>query len=357
MNRVNTRPTIKDVAKASGVSAQTVSRVVNNRPDVADDTRDRVKKVIQDIGYQPSALARSLIRKESLTLGVVTAGLKYLGPSRTLSGITGAAEEAGYSLLLKELPNFNATDIVPIINELRSRHVDGIIWAAPEIGDNRNWVDEFPEQVNLPFVYLTMEPRDDISIISVDNHKGAVLAVNHLFERGYKKIGHIAGPLDWWESCQRFEAWKEIVSQDPEFDMDRYWIEGNWSSRSGMEAMRTLFKQAPDLDAVFVGNDQMALGAMMVINEHDLRVPEDIGIVGFDNISESEFFSPPLTTIQHNHIEVGSLAVEEIIRLIEAIQHNQIPEHRVQMLEPVLLVRKSSVKEVEQKGGDQERMN
>jgi DNA-binding LacI/PurR family transcriptional regulator len=356
MNRVKTRPTIKDVAKASGVSAQTVSRVVNNRPDVADDTRERVKKVIKDIGYQPSALARSLIRKESLTLGIVTAGLKHLGPSRTLNGITGAAEEAGYSLLLKELPNYNATDIVPIINELRSRHVDGIIWAAPEIGDNRDWVEEFPEQGNMPFVYLTMEPRDSKSIISVDNHKGGTLAVEHLIENGYTKIGHIAGPLDWWESCQRFKAWKEIVSQDSDFDVEQYWTEGNWSSRSGMQAMKALFKKAPDLDAVFVGNDQMALGALMVIRERGLRVPEDIGIVGFDNISESEFFAPPLTTIQHNHIEVGALAVEEIIRLITAVQHNRKPNYRVQTLEPALLVRKSSVKEVERKRGGLESM-
>lgn len=351
MNRSKTRPTIKDVARASGVSAQTVSRVVNNRPDVADETRERVKKVIQDIGYQPSALARSLIRNESLTLGIVTAGLKHLGPSRTLNGITGAAEEAGYSLLLKELPNYNATDIVPIIDELRSRHVDGIIWAAPEIGDNRDWVDEFPEQDNLPFVYLTMEPRDSKSIISVDNHKGAVLAVAHLIENGYTKIGHIAGPLDWWESCQRFKAWREIVSQDPDFDVDRYWTEGNWSSRSGVEAMQALLDKAPDLDAVFVGNDQMALGALSVIRRKGLSVPEDVGVVGFDNISESEFFSPPLTTIQHNHIEVGARAVEEIIRLIEATQHDQKPEHRVQMLEPALLVRKSSAKQVGRKGG------
>jgi DNA-binding LacI/PurR family transcriptional regulator len=352
MKRHNNRPTIKDVAQACGVSAQTVSRVVNNRPDVADETREKIKRVISEIGYQPSALARSLIRNESLTLGIVTAGLKYLGPSRTLNGIAGAAEEAGYSLILKELPNFNATDILPIINELRSRHVDGIIWAAPEIGDNREWVDEFSEQLNLPVVFLTMEPRKNISIIAVDNHKGAQLAVEHLIDNGYQKIGHIAGPLDWWESCQRFNAWKELVSKNGDFDVDRYWAEGNWSSRSGVEAMQKLFSKAPDLDAVFVGNDQMALGALTVIYENKLRVPEDIGIVGFDNISESEFFSPSLTTIQHDHIKVGALAVTEIIKLIDDIQQNQKPEYEVNLLEPSLLVRKSSVRESFSKGGE-----
>ena len=344
MEPAKKQPTIKDVASASGVSIQTVSRVINNRPDVADKTRERVKKVIKEIGYQPSALARSLIRQESLTLGIVTAGLKFLGPSRTLNGITGEAEEAGYSLLLKELPNFNATDIVPIINEFRSRHVDGIIWAAPEIGDNRKWIDEFLDKLNMPVVYLTMEPREGISVIAVDNYKGGELAVNHLLESHYSKIGHIAGPLDWWESCQRFKAWKEIVERSQNMDADKYWTEGNWSSRSGAKAMAELFEKAPDIDAVFVANDQMALGALSVIRSRGLRVPEDIGIVGFDNTAESEFFNPALTTIQHDHIQVGNLAVRETIRIIDAIQNDQKPEYRVNMLEPNLLVRESSIR-------------
>jgi DNA-binding LacI/PurR family transcriptional regulator len=346
MKRNNHRPTIKDVAHASGVSTQTVSRVVNNHPDVADDTRLRVKKVIKDIGYRPSALARSLIRNESLTLGVVTAGLKFLGPSRTLNGITNAAEQAGYSLILKELPNFNATDIHPILNELQSRHVDGIIWAAPEIGENRQWVDENPNQLGLPVVFLTMEPRDNLSIISVDNFKGGKIATQHLIDCGYRKIGHIAGPLDWWESCQRFKGWKELVSTFDGFDVDNSWTEGNWSSHSGAEAMEQLLAKAPDLDAVFVANDQMALGALHVIHRLGKKVPKDIGIVGFDNIAESEFFLPPLTTIQHDNIQVGALAVEEIIKLIGAFQNGKEPEYGVKLLEPNLLIRESSVRQV-----------
>src|ERR671926_1019085 len=121
---VNRRTTIKQVAKATGVSTQTVSRVINDRPDVAPETRERIRKMIDELGYRPSALARSLIQQRSYTLGVVTAGLSYIGPSRALSGITSAAEEAGYSLLLKELPHFAADNIVPIFHELISHHVD-----------------------------------------------------------------------------------------------------------------------------------------------------------------------------------------------------------------------------------------
>src|SRR3990172_6695379 len=194
----NKRPTIKQVAKAAGVSTQTVSRVINDRPDVAPETRERIQIAINELGYQPSALARSLIQQRSYTLGVVTAGLKYIGPSRTLNGIASAAEEAGYSLLLKELPRFDANDIEPIFQALLSRHVDGIIWAVPEVGENHAWVTETALDLDVPLVYLTMEPRQNISVVSIDNYLGGRIATAHLLEQGYRKIGHISGPLDWW---------------------------------------------------------------------------------------------------------------------------------------------------------------
>src|SRR5512138_153794 len=136
------RATIKQVAKASGVSTQTVSRVINSRPDVAPETRERVLQIIKDLDYQPSALARSLIQQRSFTLGVVTSGLKYLGPSRTLNGITSMAEELDYALLLEEIPRFDTEDIKPLLQSLLSRHVDGVVWAVPEVGENRRWVDD-----------------------------------------------------------------------------------------------------------------------------------------------------------------------------------------------------------------------
>src|SRR4030067_3226790 len=180
----NRRPTIKQVARAAGVSTQTVSRVINDRPDVSPETRERIQQVIKDLDYQPSALARSLIQQRSYTLGVVTAGLKYIGPSRTLNGITSAAEEAGYSLLLKELPRFDADDVVPIFQALLSRHVDGIIWAVPEVGENRNWVDKQSLDLKIPIVYLAMEPKENISAVSVDNYAGGARALSLLVSQG-----------------------------------------------------------------------------------------------------------------------------------------------------------------------------
>ncbi len=146
MNVQTGRPTIRQVAAAAGVSTQTVSRVINDRPDVSHETRRRVQRIIDDLGYQPSALARSLIQQRSYTLGVVTAGLRHIGPSRTLGGITATAADAGYALLLEELPRYDTDEIVPMFQSLRSRHVDGVIWAVPEVGDNRRWINRLPAQ-------------------------------------------------------------------------------------------------------------------------------------------------------------------------------------------------------------------
>jgi len=353
MRQKTVRATIKEVASVAGVSTQTVSRVINERPDVSPETRKRVQEVIKELSYQPSALARSLISQRSHTLGVVTAGLRYIGPSRTLSGITSAVEEAGYSLLLKELPSFDAVDIAPIVQAFLSRHVDGIIWAVPEIGENRKWVNNPPSDVEVPFVCLTMEPQKNISVVSIDNYLGGRMAMSHLLEQGYRKIGHISGPLDWWESRQRMAAWTDALKETGIEVKDGHFVEGNWSSASGALAVEKLFDQYPDLDSIFVANDQMALGAMQFFWEKGLRIPVDIGIIGFDNIAESAFFYPALTTIQQDQHKVAKLAVAEIINIIESGWQGQGPvDAKSIILPPTLVVRQSSLRNLKNEGGE-----
>src|SRR3990170_8071107 len=237
MPRRSNRLTIKQVASAAGVSTQTVSRVINARPDVSLETRKRVQSVIEEFGYQPSALARSLIRQRSYTLGVVTAGLKYIGPSRTLSGITSAAEEEGYSLLLKELPRFDANDVSPLFDTLLSHHVDGIIWAVPEVGSNREWVNRLSLDLEIPVVYMTMESRERSYVVAINNYIGGRQAMSHLIEQGYRHIGHISGPLDWWEARERMAGWRDTLREAGRQSQDGHWVEGNWSSASGSQAI------------------------------------------------------------------------------------------------------------------------
>lgn len=337
------RPTIKEVAAAAGVSTQTVSRVVNGRPDVADATRQRVQLVIAELGYQPSALARSLIQQRSYTLGVVTAGLQFVGPSRTLKGIASAAEDAGYSLLLKGLPHFQTHDISPIIDALKSRHVDGIIWAVPEIGDNRSWVAEWAVDLSIPTIYLTMQPQAGISVVSINNYAGARMAVTHLLEQRFQHIGHLSGPKDWWESRERLRAWQDVLTEAGHDVQESHWAEGDWSSASAVLPMTTLLRQYPEMDAIFVANDQMALAAMQVATQHGLRIPEDLGIIGFDNLPEDDFYCPSLSSIQQDQHEVGKIAVLELLNAIDAQQNNQQIDARSLMLSPALVVRKSSL--------------
>lgn len=349
------RATIKEVASAAGVSTQTVSRVINDRPDVSPETRKRVQEIIESLGYQPSALARSLIRQRSYTLGVVTAGLKYIGPSRTLSGITAAAEKAGYSLLLKELSHFDTNNVAPIFQTLLSRHVDGIIWAVPEVGDNRTWVNKLSLDLDIPIVYLAMESKEKICVVSVNNYLGGQLATSHLIEQGYRHIGHITGPLDWWEARERMAAWKDALLETGREVKGEYRVEGNWSPASGAQAIKKLFEQYPQMDAVFVANDQMALSVMQYACRKGLQIPDDLGVVGFDDISESAYFWPPLTTIRQDQYNVGEVAVEEITKIIESGWQEQEPVHpKSIMLAPTLVVRKSSLRNTGAKGGGSE---
>lgn len=339
------RPTIKQVAFAAGVSTQTVSRVMNNRPDVSAETRERVQKIIDELGYQPSALARSLIQQRSYTLGVVIAGLKYIGPSRTLSGITNTAEEFGYSLLLKELPSFNANQVVPILQEFLSRHADGVIWAVPEVGENRDWLDNPPADLEIPIVFLTMQPREHISVVSIDNYLGGRLAMTHLIEQGYQHIGHISGPLEWWEARQRMAAWNDTLHEAGLEVRETHWVEGNWSSASGSQAIEKLFQQYPEMDAVFAANDQMAISVIQAACQKNLHIPGELGVVGFDNIPEAPYFCPALTTVQSEQYNVGKIAVEKMVNIIESSWQEQEPsEPSPIMLTPTLIVRESSLK-------------
>jgi LacI family transcriptional regulator len=341
---VRKKVTIRDVAAAAGVSHQTVSRVINDRPDVAEETRRRVWHVIEELGYQPSAIARSLIRQRSFTLGVVIAGLKYVGPSRTLNGITKQSEEMGYTLLLEELPRFDTNDVEPLLNSLRARQVDGIIWAVPEVGSNRDWLHSQPPELPIPMIFLTMQTRSDLFIVSVDNYTGGRTATEHLLAQGYQHIGHISGPLDWWEARQRKAGWQDALSEAGIQVADHHWESGNWSSASGEQAVRKLLDGYPEMEAVFVGNDQMALSVLQVACQKDFQVPQDLAVVGFDGIPEAAYYWPPLTTVYQDQQKLGCTAVRELVQIIEASQKDEaVIEPKTISLQPELIVRASSV--------------
>jgi LacI family transcriptional regulator len=348
------RVTIKQVAKEAGVSTQTVSRVLNDRPDVAQETRRRVRQVIERLGYQPSQAARSLSRGLSYSLGVVAYGIEFFGPSRALSGIEWQAAELGYSPLLYLVREPESNSVTRIIDDLLSRNVDGIIWAVPEIGDNRQWIKAQFGTLPVPTVFHSMGPRPGLSTVCVDNHLGGRLATRHLIDQGYHQIGLITGPMNWWEARERARGWHDAMAEagliepglgqaDPHSGQDLI-VYGSWEAASGEHGLNQLLDQRSDVEAIFVGNDQMALGVMQTARRRGLRIPRDLAIVGFDDIPEAPYFWPPLTTISQPLFDLGRSSVAELTRLIQISRQGiATVEPQMIMLEPRLIVRESSV--------------
>ena len=332
------KTTIKDIARICNVSTQTVSRVINKRPDVSPETREAVERAIAEMGYRPSMLARSLVQQRSYTLGVIIAGLKYVGVSQTLNGIAEQCEDSGYTLFIKELPRFDTPDIVPIIESLIAHHVEGIIFAGPEWNENVKVAQSQLPASCPPIIFLKCQPNPNYTTISIDNYGGARTAVEYLLSRGRRHIGLIAGPLEWLEARQRKQGWEDALTSVGIEATERKWVMGNWSSSSGESAFAELLQKYTNMNAVFASNDQMALGVLHYAHEHGIRIPEDIAMIGFDNLAESPYFTPALSTVAQPLRELGNLAVKT---LLAQIDDNTIPRNAI-TLQTELIVRAST---------------
>ncbi|MFZ6026851.1 MAG: LacI family DNA-binding transcriptional regulator [Chloroflexota bacterium] len=334
--------TIKDIAQMCSVSTQTVSRVLNKKPDVSTETREAVEKAIAQMGYRPSMLARSLVRQRSYTIGVILAGLKYLGVSQTLNGIAEACERAGYALFVKELPRFDTPNIMPVIEALMAHQVEGIIFAAPEFNENVKVAQSQIPATCPPIIFLKCHPNPNYTTISIDNYGGARKAVTHFFSIGRRHVGLITGPLAWLESRQRKQGWEDTLKSMGVAVNERKWVQGNWSSASGESAFAELIQKYPAMNALFASNDQMALGALHYANTHDIRVPEDIAIIGFDDLAEAAYFTPALSTITHPLRDLGVLAVETLLEQVGSRSANRA--HREILLQTELVLRDTTPK-------------
>jgi LacI family transcriptional regulator len=335
--------TLQDVAVLAGVSIKTVSRVVNNQGEISESTRQRVQAAIDELGYRPNVLARSLVNRRTDTLAVVAWGIEYFGPSRTMVGIEQQADELGYSLFLSLVSQPDDLNHDRILDTLLARRVDGIIWAVPEVGDNRKWLNPGLLERVPPIVFLSMSAQPGLTIAAVNNYNGAKQATQHLIDQGYSKIGMITGPLAWWEARERFAAWKTTLEQAGRAPAPSLVAESYWSAAGGERAMEYLLHQNPDIDAIFASSDQIALGALGAAHKLGRQIPQDLAVVGFDNTPESAFYWPPLTTVYQKLVYVGHIAVQNLHQMIEARrQQKRSAEAVVTMVEPELIVRASS---------------
>ena len=334
------RVTIKDVAAQSGVSTQTVSRVINNRPDVASDTRERVEDVIATLGYRPSAVARTLVARRSNAIGVLLAGMGYTGTVLTLRGIIDESASLGLTVLVAELPEGDSLDDPrPAISALVERHVDGIIMSVPAIGQAVDRIKAVLPVHREPVVFVKAGVSDRFSSVLVDNVAAVEEVVDHLVSIGRSRIGHISGPTNWHEAHDRREGWKRGLARHHLEADPGLCEEGDWSPQSGADAMSVLLDRIPDLDAVVAANDRMALGAMHTLRGRRLRIPEDVAVTGFDDIEEAAWFAPPLTSVGQPLAEMGRQAVR---RLWAEFQGGATPPVAIP-LEAELMIRESTI--------------
>ena len=326
------RPVMSDVARLAGVSHQTVSRVINDSRHVRAETRERVELAMRQLDYRPNSVARALVTGRSQTLGVVSFDTTLYGPASTLYGIERAAHEAGYFITIASLEALDRPAVLDAIERLRVQGVDGILVIAPQEGGTRALMQA---PAGVPLVALEAGPRDVVPLACVDQVAGARMATEHLLALGHRTVWHIGGPPGWPEADDRVRGWRgALEAAGAAVPVP---LRGDWSARAGYELTQQLLDEA-EVTGIFVANDQMALGALRAWHEAGRHVPDDISVVGFDDIPEAPYFIPPLTTMRQDFDEMGRSGLRLLLETIEA--PDGAPAH-VEVL-PELVVRASS---------------
>ena len=330
------RPAImSDVGRLAGVSHQTVSRVINGSRHVSPQTRERVLDAMRELGYRPNSVARALVTGRTHTLGVVGFDTTLYGPASTLFGIERAAHEAGYFIMVASLKALDRASVVQAIERLRVQGVDGILVIVSE-EESADALLHAP--LDIPLVAVEAGPDRGIPVVAVDQTEGATMATRHLLDLGHTTVHHITGPLSSIESQQRAAGRRatQAAAGAPRPEP----LIGDWSARAGYHLGRRLTRDR-SLSAVFVANDQMALGLLRAMHEAGRRIPEEISVVGFDDIPESPYFTPPLTTVRQDFGEVGSRSLRVLVRTIESVEAGERPPTG-SLVPPELVVRAST---------------
>jgi DNA-binding LacI/PurR family transcriptional regulator len=296
-------PNIRDVARAAGVSYQTVSRVLNDSPSIRPSTREQVLRVIDELAYRPNPAARALVTSRSGIIGVLSSQSALYGPATSIQAIEVAARDAGYRLSVTSIGTSEPDSIRSGLDFLRGQSIEALVVLAPQVG-----VFEALSEMSIgvPFVTLESPGLDPGRSISVDQTRGARMAVHHLIELGHTEIVHLAGPSDWLEAQSRLEGYRaELLAAGLR---PREPIVGDWTAEFGYRAGRGLLATR-DFTAVFCGNDQMALGILHASRDAGVDVPRELSVVGFDDTPEAAHFAPALTTVRQNFLEIGNRAV------------------------------------------------
>jgi DNA-binding LacI/PurR family transcriptional regulator len=327
-------PGMMDVAREAGVSHVTVSRVLNDHPSVRPETRARVEAAIEKLGYRPNSVARALKSRHSSTIGVVLAGEELYELPRILRGVQSAAQRAGYWVNLASWQGGTTRDLTETLRRLTDQTVEAIA----VIADRPMVVDALAEIVTGVPITVIMSgnvPNPDLGFVELDQVLGARLAVEHLLALGHRHIVHLAGPVGTFDFLARVEGWRAAMADAPEAHGEL--LEGEFDGNGGYRLAHHLVTRTQELPtAIFAGNDLMAMGALAAFANHGVRVPDDVSLVGFDDIAGAGYLVPSLTTVRQDFVGLGARGVEQVLRMMggEAASCEKIA--------PELVVRRST---------------
>jgi DNA-binding LacI/PurR family transcriptional regulator len=281
-----------DVARLAGVSHQTVSRVLNDHPNVREQTRLRVRAAIAELGYRPNRAARALVTGRSQLIGIVAQNTTLYGPASLLTALEQAAAEAGFAVSVGSVGKLDRESIAGAVERHLDQRVAGLVVIAP-MASAEDALADIPSGV--PQVTIDGDPQRSAALVTVDQFEGARAATAHLLEAGHRTVWHVCGPPDWYDSIGRIEGWRSALqavgAEVPPL------VPADWSAAAGYRSGQMLARM-PEVTAVFAANDSLALGILRALSERGRRVPQDISVVGFDDVPEAAYFIPPLTTVR-----------------------------------------------------------
>ncbi|MDT0329350.1 LacI family DNA-binding transcriptional regulator [Nocardiopsis lambiniae] len=301
--RAAREPAMTDVARLAGVSHQTVSRVLNGHPNVRERTRLRVRAAIEQLGYRPNRAARTLATGRSQIIGVVAQNSTLFGPTSLLAAFELAATAQGFVVSVRRVRVLDRRSIAEAVEHHREQRAAGIVVIAPTAA-----ADEALAEVpaDLPLVTVDGDPERSAALVTVDQEAGAALATRHLLDAGHRTVWHVAGPSDWFDAAGRLRGWRrtleEAGAEVPPVG------QADWSAASGYR-VGLMLARMPEVTAVFAANDHLALGMLRALSERGRSVPDEVSIVGFDDVPEAAYFTPPLTTVRP---DFDTVAVETL---------------------------------------------
>jgi DNA-binding LacI/PurR family transcriptional regulator len=305
--------------------------VLNEHPNVRPQTRQNVLAAIAQLGYRPNAAARTLVTRRTRTLGVVSFDTTLYGPASMLYGIERAAAHS-YFIAVASLPALDRRSVVGAVDRFLDQGVEGIFVIAPK---NSAVAACSKIRSHVPLIAVGCGTHAPLTSVAVDNAAGAALATRYLLDLGHRTVHHIAGPSSWVDAQERVAGWREALAAAgaPEPEL----LAGDWSAASGYR-IGSQIADSPEITAVFCGNDHMALGLLRALAEHGRRVPADVSVVGFDDIPESGYFLPPLTTVRQDFGQLGRRALDALVDMIDG----RLPPEPCLRIPPHLLARASA---------------